>query len=1191
MKRGFMYLKSIEVHGFKSFANKMVFEFHNGITAIVGPNGSGKSNVVDAVRWVFGEQSAKQLRGGNMQDVIFAGTEMRRPQSYAEVAITLDNSGREIALDFEEVKITRRLYRSGESEYLINDRPVRLRDINELFYDTGIGKEGYSIIGQNQIEKILSGKADDRRELFDEAAGIVKFKRRKNAAVKKLEGEQQNLLRVSDILNELTSQLGPLRRQSETAHIYLMKRDSLRELDINLYLLDSEQIEQKITDLSEREGVVGRDLDEARKAFEETRREYDQLEQDIEQLDVEISKAHDEGAGMAMRRQELKGQIEILREQIRTVQSNDEHFESRRAAIRAEIEKRQKDLESESAREIGLDREFSLYQEEQKKEEAGMAAIDKALTDVGIELDAVKRGVIDLLNERASVKSRQQRYDTMLEQIDIRKAELTRRSLRYKEEEIEAARALKEGEEKRSALKEEIETLKDAVAGDEKAVAACQKEIAEGNRKLDEKQTAYHRESSRLESLKNLEEHYDGYGNGIRRVMEEKPNEPGIVGVVAELLVVDKKYELAIETALGSKSRNVVTDDEQTAKRLINFLKKNRLGRATFLPMTHIKDVKRFELRAALEEPGVIGLGSSLVRTAEGYEVLSEYLLGRTLVVDTIDNALKIGAKYRHGLYMVTLQGELFTPGGAITGGAFKSNTTLLGRRREIEELQVRTAELKKETASLTEAVEKVRTERNRLRDEIVTLHEKLQDAYIRQNTNEMKIRQAEEHLTDSHLASETLTGENQEIALQIAQVKDNKGSMDDALRASEDEESRLNERAAALQTKLEELQKERDAQTVKVEAIHVKTAALSEQMSFLTDTVERLNDEIDVYEIEEHELVLSRESGAKEIEEREKKIKEAESEIRDALAEAEACAERERELIDKKSSLSIRHKSFFDKREVLSDTIVRLDKEHYRLTTQKERLEEDREKQTAYMWEEYELTPSEAKALRREDLTDRPALKREVSKLKEEIKGLGNVNVGAIEEYKAVSERHEFLSTQHDDLVKSEETLTHIIEELDAGMRKQFGEHFASINKEFDKVVKALFGGGFGRLELKDSNDVLETDIAITVQPPGKKLQNINLLSGGERALTAIALLFAIQNLKPSPFCLLDEIEAALDENNTNRFSDYLNKLKKNTQFIVITHRRGTMAGADRLYGITMMEKGISTLVSVSLIEDKLDK
>ena len=1186
-----MYLKSIEVHGFKSFANKMTFEFHNGITGIVGPNGSGKSNVVDAVRWVFGEQSAKQLRGGNMQDVIFAGTELRRPQSYAEVAVTLDNSGHELDIDYEEVKITRRLYRSGESEYLINDHAARLKDINELFYDTGIGKEGYSIIGQNQIEKILSGKADDRRELFDEAAGIVKFKRRKNAAVKKLEGEQQNLLRVNDILNELTNQLGPLRRQSEAAHIYLLKRDNLRDLDINLYLLDSESIEKRISELAEKEEAVGKELAEARQAFEETRQEYDDLEKEIEEIDLQIASSRQSGSDMALRRQELKGQIEILREQIRTVRANDEHFDSRRAAIAAEIEKRQKDLETETAKAEALDQQFLVIKSEQTAEEDRMADIDKELTDVSIELEAVKSGVIDLLNDRASVKSRQQRYDTMLEQIDIRKAELTRRSLRYKEEEVEARKAMEEGEKLRAALTEEIDDLKAKTAKDEQEVSSCQSAIAEANKRLDAAQTAYHRESSRLESLKNLEEHYDGYGNGIRRVMEEKPNEPGIVGVVAELLVVDKKYELAIETALGSKSRNVVTDDEQTAKRMIEFLKRNRLGRATFLPMTHIKEVRRFESRGVLTEPGVIGLGSTLVKTAAGYEVLADYLLGRTVVVDTIDHALKIGAKYKHSLNMVTLQGELFTPGGAITGGAFKSNTTLLGRRREIEELQVRTVELLKETKDCQGEVETIRTRRNELRDEIVVLHEKLQDAYIRQNTNEMKIRQAEEHLTDSRLAAETLSGENQEIALQIAQVKDNKGSMDEALRASEDEEGRLNDRAQTLQSRLDKLQNDKEAQTVRLEAVHVKSAALSEQMSFMTDTIERLGDEISDFETEDEALVTSREKSSEEIREREEKIREAEDGMKEAADAAEAYAEEERTLMDKKSELSIRHKSFFDKREVLSGAIVRLDKEEYRLTTQRERCEEDREKQTAYMWEEYELTPSEAKALRKEDLTDRAALKKDVARLKEEIKALGNVNVGAIEEYKTVSERHEFLSTQHDDLVKSEETLTHIIEELDEGMRKQFNERFATINKEFDKVVKSLFGGGVGRLDLKDTEDILTTDIAITVQPPGKKLQNINLLSGGERALTAICLLFAIQNLKPSPFCLLDEIEAALDENNTTRFAGYLNRLKKNTQFIVITHRRGTMAGADRLYGITMMEKGISTMVSVNLIEDKLDK
>lgn len=1187
-----MYLKSIEVHGFKSFANKLRFDFRDGITAIVGPNGSGKSNVVDAVRWVFGEQSAKQLRGGNMQDVIFAGTENRRPQSYAEVSIVLDNSDKALDIAFEEVKITRRLYRSGESEYLINDRAARLKDINELFYDTGIGKEGYSVIGQNQIEKILSGKMEDRRELFDEAVGIVKFKRRKNAAVKKLESEQQNLLRVGDILNELTNQLGPLRRQSETARIYLNKKETLKSLDINLYLLDAEAAEMRLRELADKNRLVTEELADKRNAFEEARREYVELEKAIEEVDARITAVRENSSRCALKKQELKGRIALLKEQIRTVKTNDEHYDNRRAQIGAEIDRRRRELASRAGEEDNLTVVLREMTAEADSEKASLSELEAALADQNRELEQLQAALIDLLNKRVTIKGRAQRCDAMMEQIDIRRAELVRRSLRFTEEETEASRSLEDNAKDKTLVEAEIASLTEECRACEKEAAKAQSSLTTLMSRLEESQTAYHRTSSRLDSLRSMEEQYDGYGNGIRYVMDEKPNEPGIVGVVAELISVSKTYEVAIETALGAKARNIVTDDEGTVKRMIALLKKNRLGRATFLPMTNIRDVKPFEMKAALREPGVIGLGSSLVNiTVPGYEILSEYLLGRTLVVDTIDNAMKIGAKYRHGLYMVTLQGELFTPGGAITGGAFKNSVNLLGRHREIEELQEKTGTLKKDIAALQSQVNETRQRRNDLRESILKLNEQLQKAKIRQNTIEIQRRQAEERLNDNKLSHEGLNDENKEIAGQIAQVKESRESLDAELARSLEEEASLKTRAETLQREIEDSQKKRDAQAAVLEKCHVRLASLEQQAANMADNRKRLLAEIGAFEAEEETLIRNREGSAAEITQRTRGIEEAENDIRQAEREAEEAGEAERSLIEEKQELAVRHKKFFDSREALGDAINRLDKENYRLNTQIENLEEEREKQTAYMWEEYELTPSEARALRREDLSERSALKKEVSRIKDEIKALGSVNVNAIEEYREVSERHDFLKTQHDDLIKSEETLTQIIRELDDGMRRQFHEQFGRINREFDKVAKELFGGGMGSLRLKDDSDVLETDVEINVQPPGKKLQTIQLLSGGERALTAIALLFAIQNLKPSPFCILDEIEAALDENNTTRFAQYLRKLTKNTQFIVITHRRGTMVSADRLYGITMMEKGVSTLVSVSLIENSLDK
>jgi chromosome segregation protein len=1185
-----MYLKSIEVQGFKSFAHKMLFEFPEGITGIVGPNGSGKSNVADAVRWVLGEQSAKQLRGGNMQDVIFAGTETRKPQSFASVAITLDNADHKLDIEYEEVKVTRRLYRSGESEYLINDSPVRLKDINELFYDTGIGKEGYSIIGQGQIEKILSSKPEERRELFDEAAGVVKFKRRKATAVKKLEEEQQNLVRVNDILRELTSQLEPLKRQSAAARIYLDKKQNLKELDINMFLIEMEHIEGQLSDISEKAGVAQGDMDDTKKKFEQTKAEYEKLEHDMEEIDRLTSEIHDDSAARAMQIQQMTGQIDILNEQINTVRANDEHYRSRRTVIAEEIRKRQEEQGRHKEEQDSLDAAIAAISEEQKQENAKLSAFEKEIDAVSAEIEKAKASLIELLNTRATVKGRMQRYDAMLEQIDIRKAEVTSRALVLKTEESKANTLISDTKKEMEEVGKEIADLEKKSAEDDARVASFQSEIAEANKQMDIGQTAYHREASKLESLRNLMEHYDGYGNGIRRVMEEKPNEPGIKGVVAELLKVDRKYELAIETALGSKSKNIVTDNETTAKKMIEFLKANKLGRATFLPVANISEARKFEQTEVLREEGVLGLASTLVSTEKGFEVLADYLLGRTVVVDQIDHAMRIGNKYRHGLYMVTLQGELFTPGGAITGGAFKNSSTLLGRKRDIDELAVNVDILKKEMDRMQADIEDKRARRNALRDEIVELQGKLQDARIRQNTAQLKIRQAEDTLRSSRSGAAALEKENEEIAAQIAEVRHNSTSISGELDESEKKEKELNENASVLQEKADSLQKEKDRQSYLLESVHVKYAGLTQQSGFLNSNLDRISSEIKSLTEEDERLTGSMDTGVREAEEKRKKIEE----IRAAIGEAEKVsaenAARETEYVARKQELSESHRGFFSQRDELSERLNRLDKECFRLNSQKERLEESRDAQTSYMWEEYEITPNQAKGLRNPEYTDRAALKKDVNRLKEEIRQLGDVNVNAIEDYKALVERHTFLSTQHDDLVKSEETLLKIIDELDNGMRKQFNEKFADINTEFNKVFKELFGGGTGRLELEPDVDVLEAGVSIISQPPGKKLQNMMQLSGGEKSLTAIALLFAIQNLKPSPFCLLDEIEAALDDPNVARFADYLHKLTKNTQFIIITHRRGTMAAADRLYGITMQEKGVSALVSVSLIEDKLD-
>ena len=1184
-----MYLKNIEVQGFKSFAQKINFEFHNGITGIVGPNGSGKSNVGDAVRWVLGEQSAKQLRGGNMQDVIFSGTELRKPLSFASVAITLDNSDHKLPVDFEEVTVTRRLYRSGESEYRINGSSCRLKDINEMFYDTGIGKEGYSIIGQGQIDKILSGKPEDRRELFDEAAGIVKFKRRKNTTLKKLEEEQQNLVRVTDILSELTKQLEPLERQSETAKIYLAKRESLKELDVNMFLLEYEHTGNLIRELEEKTRIAENQLQEAKDAHSRTKEEYERLEKSLEELNQRMDALREESRDRAIRKQQLSGEINVLHEQILAGEQNDSHYRSRLLTIQEDTEKKSADREELEEQRADLQAKLREISKELSDEQEKLDNIQSNIEECTQAVEDGKNEIIEILNSRANTKGKAQRFDAMMEQLDIRKAGISQRILSLKTQEEEQQSAISRAKKEYDTITEAILAIQEEGSHLTKEIKAIQETMKQQNIELEESQRAYHREASRLESLKNITERYDGYGNSIRRVMEQKDHVPGIRGVVADIIHVEKNYEIAIETALGGSIQNIVTDNEQTAKEMIEFLKKNRYGRATFLPLNSISQRGEFTQRGALNEPGAIGLASGLVSADKEYAGLIGYLLGKVLVVDNIDHAIAIAGKYRHSIRMVTLEGESLSPGGSMTGGAFKNNSNLLGRRREIEELEKKVKELASRYNEIRQSMEDNRRKRNEMRDIVSSLQQKFQEQSIGQNTARMNIEQLEKKAEEIRGSYVRIQREEEEIRRQTREMQADNAQITQELETSKKDEEELETFIETRQKELEDWKKD-EAQTLEtLEKIRLDASASQQKESFIKENLKRLKEEIGVLSKEKEEILDSLEKGSQETAEKRKTIKNVQAEIESFAAKEEASRKQLEKLQQEKDESTKSHKEFFVKRDELSNQISLLDKECFRLKTQAEKIEENREARISYMWEEYEITPNNAQQYRKEELSDRHVMKQQIHKLKDEIRSLGSVNVNAIEDYKELLERHTFLSGQYNDLLEAEKTLEQIIQELDEGMRKQFTEKFGEIQKEFDKAFKELFGGGRGTLELAEDEDILEAGIKIISQPPGKKLQNMMQLSGGEKALTAIALLFAIQNLKPSPFCLLDEIEAALDDSNVGRFAGYLQKLTKNTQFIIITHRRGTMNAADRLYGITMQEKGVSTLVSVDLVENQL--
>lgn len=1182
-----MYLKSIEVQGFKSFANKILFEFHNGITGIVGPNGSGKSNVADAVRWVLGEQRIKQLRGGSMQDVIFSGTETRKPQGFAYVAITLDNSDHKLPIGFDEITISRRLYRSGESEYMINGSTCRLKDINELFYDTGIGKEGYSIIGQGQIDKILSGKPEERRELFDEAAGIVKFKRRKVIALKKMEDEKQNLLRVSDILSELEKQVGPLYKQSEAAREYLRLREELKTFDVNLFLLETDSMKIQLKELEERETVLKGDLQTVNEDLSRLRTDYEEIEKQISVLDETIAAEREKISQSDLQKGVLEGQINVLNEQINMEKMNAEHIKNRRDTIAEQLCGKISQRETHEQERNALADQIEEINKRLEAAELELSGKDSRIEVLEHLIEDSKTAIIGALNEKAGLAAKRQRYETMLEQVDVRRSEVCQKLIKIKSDESVQTEQLKEEQRRLEVIEETLNLL----STKEKELEACllttEDELRQLNKNLNNQQQEYHTNYTKMESLKNLAERYDGYGGSIRRVMEVRDRIFGIHGVVADIITTSKEYEVAIETALGGSIQNIVTNSEETAKQLIEYLKKNKYGRATFLPLTSVSSKGGFSQDLALKEPGVLGLASDLVMAEPEYDGLIKYLLGRVVVVDQIDHAITLAKKFKHSLRIVTLDGELLNAGGSMTGGAFKNSSNLLGRKREIEELEeycqkalLAVENIQKDLVLNEGILMETKEDLNQ-----VKIHK--QQTILEQNTSRINISRFEDKRRDIAESSTDMDFENRELENQIREIKESQILLQGEFDKLEELSLQKNNESSQYTKELEELKPQRETSASLLSTVQMEAAAFKQKDNFIQENIKRILSEIEVLKAEQNNF--SEDSGQI-IAEKMAEIEAIRCQIETATGEGrlweEAAAAKQKE----KEALSKNQKSFFDKREELSERLTHLDKDLFRLQSQKEKISGRIEEQTTYIWAEYELTYVSAGKFKDDSFNALPSLKKQIEERKNQIKALGNVNVNAIEDYKEVSERYEFMKTQHDDLVTAEGVLLKIIEELDSGMRKQFTEKFGEIRREFDKVFRELFGGGHGTLEMSEEEDILEAGIQIISQPPGKKLQNMMQLSGGEKSLTAIALLFAIQNLKPSPFCLLDEIEAALDDSNVDRFAGYLHKLTKYTQFIVITHRRGTMVASDRLYGITMQEKGVSTLVSVNLIESELD-
>ena len=1183
-----MYLKSLEVHGFKSFANKLIFEFHDGITAIVGPNGSGKSNVADAVRWVLGEQSAKQLRGAKMEDVIFAGTQMRKPLGFAYVAITISNEDHKLNVPYEEVKIARRVYRSGESEYLLNGAACRLRDVQELLFDTGIGKEGYSIIGQGQIDKILSGKPEERRELFDEAAGIVKYKRRKAAAQKNLEEEKHNLERIEDILSEIEKQVGPLEKQAGKAKQYLTLRDELRTHDVNMFLIEYDRIHDEVKEFEEKQSIAENDLKNANSEYEKSKTEYEKLQTELDEKTKSIE-AHKENLNSSkVMLNNCEGDIRLLNEKIHGIKQNENHYKKAIDDYKLRIEKydneyrqyrQQKEDNSKKIEEINTLSEENKECIEQKKNE---------IADIERYISEAQEKKLAGINAAADVKSEELKYKTLLEQNNIKRAELNKRILQNKSETAVLTENIVDHKKTYDQVTEKISAIDDTGISLQNTFNETNIENQNMRREYNDIQQKFHIENSRLNSLKNMTERYEGFGQSIKRVMERKKDTSGIIGVVADIIRVKKEYEVAVETALGGSIQNIVTDNEQTAKKMIEYLKKNRYGRATFLPLTNIHKKAANNAVNIMSEKGVIGMASNLVLAEEKYSELVNYLLGRFIVVDNIDNAIALAAKYHHTLRIVTTEGELLNPGGSMSGGAFKNNNNLLGRRRQISQLEEAVADLKGQLKKSTEAIESGEKRIVKLREKINANNKVKQDFVVKQNTAKIGYERAVADLKKSEEQLELIRIEGMRIEEDKDKLKNVMDGISETLSRNEDESKSFDESINRHQSELDAVKKQLEVLEQKEAEFTVELTSLTQSIGFIGENIVRIEQGKALVMEQLDQTIENSKNIDGQIKEKKDEILRTENFIKDKRKETDRLEKQIEQENLEREELSGKTKTFLDKREELSKNINELKMECFRLSGRKEKLTESIDNYTNYMWEQYELTYHSALSLKTQTEITMSGMKAKISEIKKQIKSLGAVNVNAIEQYKEISERYELLTTQHDDLIEASQVLEKIIEELDVEMRKQFEEQFAEIKNRFDKVFKELFGGGRGTLELMEDEDILTAGIKIIAQPPGKKLQNMMQLSGGEKALTAIALLFAIQSLKPSPFCILDEIEAALDDSNVGRYADYLHKLTKDTQFIVITHRRGTMNAADILYGITMQEKGVSTLVSVSLLDEK---
>ncbi|KXL52456.1 chromosome partition protein Smc [Anaerotignum neopropionicum] len=1184
-----MYLKRLDLQGFKSFPEKVKLEFNQGVTAVVGPNGSGKSNVSDAVRWVLGEQRAKSLRGDKMEDVIFAGTENRKPLGFAEVSIIIDNQDQKLPLEYTEVQVTRRVFRSGESEYRINGTACRLKDIQELFMDTGVGREGYSIIGQGRIDEILSAKGDERRRFFEEAAGIVKYKTRRNEAASKLEKEQQNLLRVDDIISELEVQLEPLEMQSEKAKRYLAFKEELKQAEIVAFCKDLDRMEEDLAKLLETKAFAENELKNHLAQEENSKEATQQLKRKVEELDGLLQQHNQELTELRTKKEQTEGEIRLTEEQKQNEVANQERIQLEIIQKQEQKAENEKQLELCNSRITGLGIDMEHQQDKLSKLEQAYASLNTSLHRDETQAENFKDEIFQQIKigteakgEIAKRDALREQFSSRMEQLQTEKSHLESR-LHQLDIHIQVlAKQEKEMKENISFMEQELLALEQDKIEAQKERDVAQVNLAKEERSLSEIQ-------SRLSILREMEKENEGFFHSVKSLLNLPNKEQrGICGAIGQLLKVDEAYEAAIEAALGAALQNVVTKTEDDARRAIDYLKANNLGRATFLPISAIKG-RAFEGRPSiLDEVGVFGTAHELVGFDEMYRQIVENLLGRTIIVENLEQAVILAKKYKHQYKMVTLDGDILNPGGAMTGGSKQKKAShIFSRGREIRLLQ----EKMESTGEIVESFRKKfalsQEDMGEIEEEIVEKRLELQKLTVTLSNSQGDKEKTNYDSIENNDRLKLILLEESQLQEQLLRAEKDIQKNKEMLQLSQSKMEEVNAELLKYQDSLSDDKGKRDTLMEEITSLRIGISNGGQNISNIEETILRLNKEnqtlLKQIESDEEKITFFLHSG----EEKEKQKTALQLEAFTLDQRVGALQEALEKTAQEKTGIAQEANEMEQKAVEERESARQMENELFRLETKREKIEEEKIRITTQMWEEYEMTYRMAKEYAE---NRKNAVSRLVKEIRGDIRTLGDVNVGAIEQYKEVKERYAFLTQQRADILEAEEKLRGIIEELSVLMEKQFREQFQLISENFSRVFQEMFGGGKAYLKLIDTQRVLESHIEIVAQPPGKNLQNMQLLSGGERALTAIAILFSILQLKPSPFCILDEIEAALDDANVSRYAQYLKKFAKDTQFIVITHRKGTMEYADVLYGVTMQEKGISKLISVDFSEQEKD-